>query len=77
MRTTYRSCSSRCPRTTHCAATADHPRTDRSARREIEDAIGRVAKELPGEDDIARVTSRLEAGGRPLATPTSERPLDP
>ena len=50
---------------------------DEIARHEIEDAIGRVAKELPGEDDIARVTSRLEAGGWPLATPTSERPLDP
>nr|WP_067674772.1 DUF3349 domain-containing protein [Nocardia miyunensis] len=45
---------------------------DEIARHEIEDAIGRVAKELPGEDDIARVTSRLTAGGWPLATPTSE-----
>jgi len=45
---------------------------DEIARHEIEDAISRVAKELPGEDDIARVTSRLAAGGWPLATPTSD-----
>lgn len=45
---------------------------DEIAYREIEDAITRVAKELPGEDDIARVTSHLAAGGWPLATPTSD-----
>ncbi|MCM6774911.1 DUF3349 domain-containing protein [Nocardia sp. CDC159] len=39
---------------------------------EIADAIARVAKEQPGEDDIARVASRLAAGGWPLATPTSD-----
>lgn len=41
-------------------------------RAEIEAAIARVAKEQPGEDDIARVASRLAAGGWPLATPTSD-----
>ncbi|BEK92761.1 DUF3349 domain-containing protein [Nocardia seriolae] len=46
-------------------APADIDRTD------IEAAIARVAKEQPGEDDIARVASRLAAGGWPLATPTS------
>ncbi|RMI30894.1 DUF3349 domain-containing protein [Nocardia stercoris] len=39
---------------------------------EIAAAIVRVAKEQPGEDDIARVASRLAAGGWPLATPTSD-----
>lgn len=39
---------------------------------EISAAIARVAKEHPGGDDIARVASRLAAGGWPLATPTSE-----
>ncbi|MFJ4652973.1 DUF3349 domain-containing protein [Nocardia sp. NPDC088792] len=39
---------------------------------DIEAAIARVAKEQPGEDDIARVASRLAAGGWPLATPTSD-----
>ena len=47
-------------------ATSDVERTD------IEAAIARVAKEQPGEDDIARVASRLAAGGWPLATPTSD-----
>lgn len=42
------------------------------ARADIEAAIARVAKEQPGEDDIARVASRLAAGGWPLATPTSD-----
>ncbi|MEV6100494.1 DUF3349 domain-containing protein [Nocardia sp. NPDC051981] len=41
-------------------------------RGDIEAAIARVAKEQPGEDDIARVASRLAAGGWPLATPTSD-----
>ncbi|MVU83670.1 DUF3349 domain-containing protein [Nocardia sp. ET3-3] len=41
-------------------------------RADIEAAIARVAKEQPGEDDIARVASRLAAGGWPLATPTSD-----
>ncbi|WP_067567029.1 DUF3349 domain-containing protein [Nocardia sp. NBC_01503] len=41
-------------------------------RADIEAAISRVAKEQPGEDDIARVASRLAAGGWPLATPTSD-----
>ncbi|WP_051179528.1 DUF3349 domain-containing protein [Nocardia concava] len=41
-------------------------------RTDIEAAIARVAKEQPGEDDIARVASRLAAGGWPLATPTSD-----
>jgi Protein of unknown function (DUF3349) len=45
---------------------------DEIARHEIEEAISRVAKELPGEDDVVRVTSRLAAGGWPLATPTSD-----
>lgn len=45
---------------------------DEIAYHEIEEAIARVAKELPGEDDIARVTSHLAAGGWPLATPTSD-----
>ncbi|ATL72386.1 DUF3349 domain-containing protein [Nocardia terpenica] len=45
---------------------------DRIDRDEIEAAIARVAKEQPGEDDIARVASRLAAGGWPLATPTSD-----
>lgn len=47
-------------------ATSEIERTD------IEAAIARVAKEQPGEDDIARVASRLAAGGWPLATPTSD-----
>lgn len=45
---------------------------DEIAHEEIADAISRVAKEQPGEDDIARVASRLAAGGWPLATPTSD-----
>ncbi|MFI5780382.1 DUF3349 domain-containing protein [Nocardia sp. NPDC051570] len=45
---------------------------DKIARHEIAEAIARVAKEQPGEDDIARVASRLAAGGWPLATPTSD-----
>ncbi|WP_153347641.1 DUF3349 domain-containing protein [Nocardia aurantia] len=44
------------------------------ARHEIEEAIARVAKEQPGEDDIARVASRLAAGGWPLGTPSSDWP---
>ncbi|GAB4589338.1 DUF3349 domain-containing protein [Nocardia sp. IFM 10818] len=52
-------------------ATAEIARTD-IAREDIEAAIARVAKEQPGEDDIARVASRLAAGGWPLATPTSD-----
>ncbi|MCX4099296.1 DUF3349 domain-containing protein [Nocardia sp. alder85J] len=44
------------------------------ARHEIEAAIARVAKEQPGEDDIARVASRLAAGGWPLGTPSSDWP---
>ncbi|MBF6183030.1 DUF3349 domain-containing protein [Nocardia otitidiscaviarum] len=46
--------------------------TDEIDQDEIADAIARVAKEQPGEDDIARVASRLAAGGWPLATPTSD-----
>ncbi|WP_067703092.1 DUF3349 domain-containing protein [Nocardia jejuensis] len=46
--------------------------TDDIERTDIEAAIARVAKEQPGEDDIARVASRLAAGGWPLATPTSD-----
>lgn len=46
--------------------------TDGIAHQEIAEAIARVAKEQPGEDDIARVASRLAAGGWPLATPTSD-----
>ncbi|MBF6137678.1 DUF3349 domain-containing protein [Nocardia otitidiscaviarum] len=46
--------------------------TDEIDQDEIADAIVRVAKEQPGEDDIARVASRLAAGGWPLATPTSD-----
>ncbi|MBF6333726.1 DUF3349 domain-containing protein [Nocardia transvalensis] len=45
---------------------------ERIAHEEIAEAIARVAKEQPGEDDIARVASRLAAGGWPLATPTSD-----
>ncbi|WP_019932610.1 DUF3349 domain-containing protein [Nocardia sp. BMG111209] len=44
------------------------------ARHEVEAAIARVAKEQPGEDDIARVASRLAAGGWPLGTPSSDWP---
>ncbi|WP_306363040.1 DUF3349 domain-containing protein [Nocardia sp. CC227C] len=46
--------------------------TDEIDQEEIAAAIARVAKEQPGEDDIARVASRLAAGGWPLATPTSD-----
>ncbi|MET9491811.1 MULTISPECIES: DUF3349 domain-containing protein [unclassified Nocardia] len=46
--------------------------TGEIALADIEAAIARVAKEQPGEDDIARVASRLAAGGWPLATPTSD-----
>lgn len=52
-------------------ATPDMERED-IERADIEAAIARVAKEQPGEDDIARVASRLAAGGWPLATPTSD-----
>ncbi|MFE5283496.1 DUF3349 domain-containing protein [Nocardia sp. NPDC056611] len=52
-------------------ATPDMDRED-IERADIEAAIARVAKEQPGEDDIARVASRLAAGGWPLATPTSD-----
>ena len=45
---------------------------DEIARHEIEEAIARVAKEQPGEDDIVRVATRLAAGGWPLATPTPD-----
>lgn len=38
-------------------------------REEIEKAISELAKEQPGEDDVARVASRLAAGGWPLAVP--------
>lgn len=39
-------------------------------RAEIEAAITNLAKEQPGEDDVARVASRLAAGGWPLADPS-------
>lgn len=39
-------------------------------RSEIEDAIAKVALEQPGDDDVARVASRLAAGGWPLAKPS-------
>jgi hypothetical protein len=39
-------------------------------RSEIEDAIAKVALEQPGDDDVARVASRLAAGGWPLANPS-------
>ncbi len=38
-------------------------------RSEIEAAIARLAHEQPGADDVARVASRLAAGGWPLAHP--------
>lgn len=38
-------------------------------RSEIEAAIAKLAKEQPGDDDVARVASRLAAGGWPLADP--------
>ncbi|GAB2542341.1 DUF3349 domain-containing protein [Nocardia heshunensis] len=50
----------------------DRVATSDIERADIEAAIARVAKEQPGEDDIARVASRLAAGGWPLATPTSD-----
>lgn len=39
-------------------------------REEIEKAISDLAKEQPGEDDVARVASRFAAGGWPLAVPS-------
>ncbi|WP_069160707.1 DUF3349 domain-containing protein [Nocardia altamirensis] len=39
---------------------------------DIEDAIARFAKEQPAEHDVARVASRLAAGGWPLATPPTD-----
>ncbi|RJO77204.1 DUF3349 domain-containing protein [Nocardia panacis] len=42
------------------------------AHTEIESAIARVAKEHPGEQDVARVASHLAAGGWPLAAPLPE-----
>lgn len=38
-------------------------------RSDIEAAIARLAHEKPSEDDVARVASRLAAGGWPLADP--------
>jgi hypothetical protein len=52
----------------------DRGEDEEIARHEIEAAIARVAKEQPGEDDIARVASRLAAGGWPLGTPSSDWP---
>jgi hypothetical protein len=47
--------------------TEDHPDTvDRAA---IEAAIEELAHEQPGPEDVARVASRLAAGGWPLAHP--------
>lgn len=41
-------------------------------RDDIEAAIARVAKEHPDPNDVARVVSRLAAGGWPLAEPSAE-----
>ncbi|WP_040784290.1 DUF3349 domain-containing protein [Nocardia pneumoniae] len=41
-------------------------------RVEIEQAIARIAKEQPDDDDIARVASHLAAGGWPLADPPAD-----
>ena len=38
-------------------------------RTEIEAAIEKLALETPGDEDVARVASRLAAGGWPLADP--------
>jgi RNase P/RNase MRP subunit POP5 len=38
-------------------------------RTEIEAAIQKLALETPGDEDVARVASRLAAGGWPLADP--------
>ncbi len=43
----------------------------------IRGAILKVTNELPREDDIARVSARLAAGGWPLAEPTRTRPDQP
>lgn len=37
---------------------------------EIEDMIIELAREMPLEDDVRRVTARLAAGGWPLAEPS-------
>ncbi|MEU4316210.1 DUF3349 domain-containing protein [Nocardia sp. NPDC024068] len=39
---------------------------------EVEAAVGRVAREKAGAEDIARVASHLAAGGWPLASPLEE-----
>nr|WP_198428691.1 DUF3349 domain-containing protein [Nocardia bovistercoris] len=41
-------------------------------RDDIESAIERVAREHPDPSDVARVVSRLAAGGWPLAEPSTE-----
>ncbi len=43
----------------------------------IRSAILKVTNELPREDDIARVSARLAAGGWPLAEPTRAHPETP
>ncbi|HVT70136.1 MAG TPA: DUF3349 domain-containing protein [Trebonia sp.] len=42
---------------------------DASSAEEIKTAISRVTQETPQEGEIARVRSRLAAGGWPLAAP--------
>ncbi|WP_235916610.1 DUF3349 domain-containing protein [Antrihabitans cavernicola] len=49
--------------------TRDHP-DDAIDPEEIETAISDLAKETPGDEDIGRVRSRLEAGGWQLAEPS-------
>ncbi|WP_280497873.1 DUF3349 domain-containing protein [Nocardia asiatica] len=44
----------------------------RIGRAEIEQAIVRFAMEQPDERDVARVASRLAAGGWPLADPPAD-----
>ena len=43
--------------------------TEPIEREQIEHAISRLAKERPGDDDVARVEARLTAGGWPVAGP--------
>ena len=43
--------------------------SDPMSKQAIKDAITAVTNEKPRDDDIARVRSRLAAGGWPLATP--------
>lgn len=51
--------------------TASSPETG-ITHAEIQQAIARFAKEQPDDDDIARVASRLAAGGWPLADPPAD-----